>query len=241
MSEAGTPSSFNASLEATVTTITQNASLHSTAKLKWSHEPEFTRYVPTFDSPIGLYNISGVGDGVAILTLPTLAPTIYERSQKDSPTPTDLSSLKFVESYGEKGNLVLASRSFTRGEIVVTEPPILVGAAEQDLSFAEKEKYLKLVVGRLPEQGQKLITSLRSDKFQNEGHFLLGVLATNAGSFVVIEGMPHFVLYPRTLALINHDCGPKSVSSVRSLPPFELKSLTSLSVSNSESIPKPWQ
>jgi hypothetical protein len=180
---------------------------------RWSSPPHFTDNNATFGGPLGILTPSSVGEGrgVSIFTTPAIAPVILTRLVEDA-VPTDLAGLKYSalpSTSDAKGNLVLASRAFTRGEVVATEQPLIVGLAEQELSWPQREELLKVAVDQLPKKSQSLVTSLRSDRFQEEGLVLAGIMATNAGCFVAVEGMPHYALYPKTMALVNHDCGPR--------------------------------
>ena len=97
------------------------------------------------------------------------------------------------------------------------ELPLVIGYAEREMPWEEREELLQIAVGQLPVESQKLFTGLTSD-FVGDGekdYFflnlppLVGIMLSNAGSLVDIGGHDHIALFPETVAIMNNHCTPK--------------------------------
>jgi len=191
----------------------------------WSFEPACTRMLPSIESRLCVYTSVefNQGRGISLFTTPETAELLASlppfRDRAVSNDTAGAGNLQYTRRLEKTGRGTKAKYRLERGDRIAVNVPIIVVYGEYEISWQEREEFLRIATMQLPVATQRLLRNLVADS-GGPRLMLCGIMDTNAGFMFEIGDHEHYGLFPE-FSLLNHHCAPKYVILI----PFEVHAL----------------
>jgi hypothetical protein len=181
----------------------------------WTHDLVCSAFIDAVGASLCVYTCSwhAHGQGISIITTParaeTFAAIVQSQAAQSSREKAGLTQLYQLPTKDQR--VLKASRGIRDGETIAIHSPAVVSQVEPDwLSWQEREALLRVAFSQLPTRTQENLSLFRA--WQGGAlYFLAGVMGTNSGFMMDVDGQDYATLLP-SLSLLNHHCAPKYVS-----------------------------
>ena len=182
----------------------------------WSYPPICTEILQNIGSKLCVYTSTSFsnGRGISIFTTPDLADQFLKLPPfRDPSFPhsniNERSGNWYTKSLPGKGMGMLAKRDLKFKDRITAYTPALLAYLESELSTAERERFFRIAVSRLPQATRDMYLSLAT-VYGIESVKCQDVVKANTFQLEV-DGHNHLAVFPET-SRINHACSPKYVA-----------------------------